>query len=298
MQHYPSAPLVLQPLLDGVRVLQRVLEQYAGRHVRVGVVELLYEGAENLGGPVLGGTRHDELVAPDQLALAHEEDLHHRLRQARRDGEHVHVLVGQVEHLLALVDALYGPELVAERRGALELLGLGGLVHAGADGLCDLVGFALQEHDHLVDHVGVLAAVHRAYARPDAAVYVVVETGARVVAGYRLGAGPVGEELLEERQGAAYAVGAGEGAEVARAVLGDVPRDVDLGKVLRVVDLDERVALVVLQPGVIRRLVLLDEVALEDDGLRVRLGHDEVEVGDAGDHVADLELEARLRGEV
>ena len=88
------------------------------------------------------------------------------------------------------------------------------------------------------------------------------------------------------------AVGAGEGAEVARAVLGDVPRDVYLREVLRVVDLDERVALVVLQPGVVGRLVLLDQVALEDDGLRVRLGHDEVEVGDAGDHVADLELEA------
>ena len=267
MQHYTSAPLVLQPLLDGVRVLQRVLEQYAGRHVRVGVVELLYEGAENLGGPVLGGTRHDELIAPDEFALAHEEDLHHRFSQPGRDGEHVHVLIGEVEHLLALVNALYCPELVAEGRGALELLGLGGLVHAGADGLCDLVGLALQEHDHLVDHVGVLAAVHRADARPDAAVYVVVETGARVVAGYRLGAGPVGEELLQERQGAAYAVGAGEGAEVARAVLGDVPRDVDLRKVLRVVDLDERVALVVLQPGVVGRLVLLDQVALEDKGL-------------------------------
>jgi hypothetical protein len=52
-------------------------------------------------------------------------------------------------------------------------------------------------------------------------------------------------------------------------------------------DLDERVALIVLEPDVVSRAVALDEVDLEQERLADRVGHRVLEVGDPIDDAAD-----------
>ena len=74
--------------------------------------------------------------------------------------------------------------------------------------------------------------VNGADAGAVAAVDVVIEARSRVVTGDGLGAGSVGEELLEQVEGTANTAGVGKGAEVARAVLVHAPRDIDLREVL------------------------------------------------------------------
>ena len=90
----------------------------------------------------------------------------------------------------------------------------------------------------------------------------------------------------------------GEGAEVYRAVVLHPAGDVYLGKFLGAVNLDVGVGLVVLQPGVEGRTVLLDEGVLQDESLRRRVGDDEVVVGHAGQHPANLRLVVSRGGEV
>ena len=161
---------------------------------------------------------HQEVFAPHQLALPYEEDLDPGVARFLRQRYHVHVFVGQLKHLLALVDLFDSLNLVAQRGGALELQRLGRLYHPRLDAAHDLVGLALEEHRHLVYDLVVVGAVHLADARAGAAVYEVVEAGAVVVAGNRLGAGAVGEQLLEQRERLADAGGAGERAKVPGAV--------------------------------------------------------------------------------
>jgi hypothetical protein len=76
--------------------------------------------------------------------------------------------------------------------------------------------------------------------------------------------------------------GSGEGAKVAGAVPFHAAHDEHFGKVLLPRDLDVGVALVVLEPDVVSRLVSLDQVAFEDEGFELGGGDDKVDVGDAG----------------
>ena len=45
-------------------------------------------------------------------------------------------------------------------------------------------------------------------------------------------------------------------------------------------DLDIRIALVILEADIVLRAVFLDQVALQDEGLNLGVGDDEVEIGD------------------
>ena len=78
------------------------------------------------------------------------------------------------------------------------------------------------------------------------------------------------------------------GAEIARAVLDDAPRDEDARELLLYRDLDIRIRLVILEADIVARPVLLDEVALEDQRLDLARRHDELEIRDFRDHRTHL----------
>src|SRR5207245_464940 len=79
-----------------------------------------------------------------------------------------------------------------------------------------------------------------------------------------------------------------EGPEVAAAVLDDLASDQDARPRVLHGDLHAHVALVVLQPDVVARPVLLDEVVLEDEGFLVAGGDQGLELGQALDQEAHL----------
>ena len=183
-----SPPLGSEPRLYRLHVVGEALEEYPARDVWVGGVELLEEGGYDLGGFVAFGAVHEEVLAPDQLSLPYEERLDPGVASALGECDDVYVLVGEAQHLLALVHLFDGDYLVSEDGGTLEFVVFGRLLHAGADALYDLVGLALEEQRDLVNNLVVALPVHLADAGGYAAVDVVVEAGAVVVAGDGLGA--------------------------------------------------------------------------------------------------------------
>ena len=238
------------------------------------------------------------MLAPDQLAAAHEEHLHPRLVAAAGHRDDVVVLAGQRDHLLALGYALDCAQLVAEAGCPLELPRLGGVLHLAAQVPNHGLRAALHEQHHLVYDLAILLAAGRADAGRNAAIDVVLQAGAGVVAAYLPGAGAIGEQLLEQGHRLSHGACAGVRAEVAGAVVGDAAGDVDLREVLVEADLEVGVGLVVLEAGVVPGPLGLDEGVFEYERLSLRLGDDELEVGDAGHHLANLRLQVHRRAEV
>ena len=149
-----------------------------------------------------------------------------------------------------------------------------------------------------MDHVAVGVRVSLARARRDAAVDVKLQAGALVRSRDGFRARTVREEFFQQVHRLADGARAGERAEVPRAVRLNAPREIHLRKRLGEVDLDVGISLVVLQPGVEKRLALLDEQILEQQSLLNRLRDDELEIRDAPDEGADARLLAVGRLEI
>ena len=145
-----------------------------------------------------------------------------------------------------------------------------------------------QEIAQVVDHLAVAGLFDRADAGPAAQLDVVIQAGARILAGDLAVAGQVGEDAAQHIQGLVHRPDAGVGAEVARAVLDHLAGDGHLGEGVRPVHLDVGVALVVLEADVVARAVLLDQVHLEDERLELRTDHDPLDIGDVLHQLAGL----------
>ena len=150
---------------------------------------------------------------------------------------------------------LDGGDPVAQLGGALEVPGVGGLLHLLFERGEDLVAAAVEEERRAVDRLHVGLAVDRRDAGRGALVQVVVEADL-VVAGDLLLALAVGEEPVEQVERAVGGAGRGVRTEVAAAVVDD-PAGRDDARPLLVGDLEVRVRLAVLQHDVVLGLVLL-----------------------------------------
>ena len=193
VEFHLALPLLLEPRADGVHVVGGVLQKDAWRDVGAGVIELLDESGKDFARCVVFSPRHDEVVSAHHLSMSHEKHFDPGLCGRRRHGDYIGIFGGQVQYLLAFVDLLDGAVLVAQHRGALELKGFGCLPHALRDISRYGGGLALQEQHHLINDLGILVLVDRAYAGPDTTVDVEVQAGTRIVAGDDLGTRAVWE---------------------------------------------------------------------------------------------------------
>ena len=96
------------------------------------------------------------------------------------------------------------------------------------------------------------------------------------------------EEPLQELHTLVHRARRRIGAEVARAVFRDAPRDHEARILVGQRDLEVRIALVILEADIVARAVLLDEVALQDQRLDLRMCEDRLEVGNLRDHGTHL----------
>ena len=117
---------------------------------------------------------------------------------------------------------------------------------------------------------------------------VIFQARAGVATSDSLGAGPVGEQLLDEVHGLADAAGRGEGAKITGAILGNLPGNVNPGEFLGEVYFQVGIGLVVLEARVEVGLVTLDKGIFEDQGFRLGIRNDELEIRHAGHHAADF----------
>ena len=164
-------------------------------------------------------------------------------------------------------------------RRLLELLLGRRLLHALVERALDLAVAAREEVDDRVDvlPVGLLGDV--ADAGRLAALDEVVEAG-RPAGPARLGAvaGAVLEDLAQQVERLAHALGVGEGAEVDAVAAVALAREVDARVLLVQRDPDVGVRLVVAQADVVDGAVALDELLLGQQRLGLGLGGDELDV--------------------
>src|SRR3990172_2668755 len=89
--------------------------------------------------------------------------------------------------------------------------------------------------------------------------------------------------------------GGGVRTEIARAVLSHLPRNRDCGERLSPVDFDIWIALVILEPDVELRAMLLDQVHLEDQRLEFGAYDDPFDIGDLAYQTARFAVQAGIR---
>ncbi len=137
-----------------------------------------------------------------------------------------------------------------------------------------------------VDRLAVLRLVDVADAGRAATLDVVVQARrARVAAGLRPLARAQLEDLAQQVERAAHALGARVRPEVRAVALVPLAREVDARELLVSADRDVGVRLVVAQPDVEARPVLLDEVLLGEQGLGLGGDEDELNGLDGVDHL-------------
>ena len=156
--------------------------------------------------------------------------------------------------------------------------------------LDDRLRLALQEMAQVIDHLAVLGLLDGADAGSAAQLDIVIQAGARILAGDHPVAGEIGEDAPEHIQGLVHCPDAGVGAKIARAVLDHLAGDGHLGEGIRPVNFDIRVAFIILEADVVMRAVLLDQVHLEDERFELGTHHDPFDVGDILHQLAGLEI--------
>ena len=255
------------------------------RH-RAGVV-LEDERLGDLARRAVGGVVEIEALAVGEHAVADLEDLGVGLALGDGDRDRVKRPGALVGDALALEQRADRPQAVALARGVLEALLRRGHPHLELELALDLLVAAREERDHAVDRGAVALPVDVADARGLAALDVVVQ--ARRAAAPPRGravAGAEHEHLAEHLERRAHALGVGVGAEVRAVAAVALAGEVDAGELLVERDRDVRIGLVVAQADVQARLVLLDEVLLDEQRLGLGMDDERLDLVDRRDHLA------------
>ena len=119
-QLHRAGALGSQPNLYRVQVVRQMLKQDSARRVGVRRVELLDERRHDLRLVVPVRSVHEEILAPDQLALTDEKHLHPSVPPLLRQRDYIRVFVGEMQNFLPLVHLLNIRQLVSKHGGALE----------------------------------------------------------------------------------------------------------------------------------------------------------------------------------
>ena len=217
----------------------RARDHHLRRHRHRARVVLEHELLGHLGLVALGGVLEVEALAVGEHAVAHLEDLRVGVGPLGRHRDRVERADRLVRDALALEQRAHRLQLVAVLGGLLELLLGRRLPHALVERLLDLPVAARQEVDDRLDVLAVLLLRDVADAGGLAAVDVVVEAGAAAGApGLRPVAGAVLEDLAEQVERLAHALGVREGPEVGAAAAVALAREVDARELL--VEADRR----------------------------------------------------------
>ncbi len=240
------------------------------RHGRGARVELEDEPGQDLVVRDVRGRLERIDVPPDQLPVAHREDLDGRLGAGPGEAQDVQLRVGEGGHLLVLHRPLDGAHLVPQDPRPFVLRALRGLLHLAPELPDEGLLAPLEEQLHLGD-VGPVGVLPDGLDAGTLAALDVVEQagppeGPLAVADVER-AGPEREEAADQVHRLVDAARRGVRTEVPAPVRDEPARPLDPGKVLAQADLDVRIALVVLEPDVEARLEPLDEVRLEEQRL-------------------------------
>ena len=240
-------------------------------------------------------------MRPTTRPRADVEHLHRRFEIVLGDADHIDVLVAVGHHLLLGDRLAHGGEPIAQARRPLELELARGRPHRGLEPLDDLVGVAGQEVAQLVDELPVRHLIDLTDARPGALLD--VEQQARtaeplMLVELRRAACADREAAQQQVERVADRVRVGVRTEVPRALALATAHHERPRPLLVDGHREERIALVVAQPDVEPRVVLLDQRELEHQRLDLVAHRRPLDRLRSLDHLARAGMEILRRLEV
>jgi hypothetical protein len=174
--HRPPTPLS-QRSGQGVVLTRFALHDDLRRDRGGAAVVLEHELLGHLGQTALGLVGQVEGLPVGQHPVSHLEDLCVGVHAVDGDGHRIQGADRLVGHPLALEQRAHRAQPVALQRRLLELLRLGGRVHALLEVALDVAIAPGEEVDHAVDAPAVFLTRHVAHAGGLAALDVVVQAG-------------------------------------------------------------------------------------------------------------------------
>ena len=309
MKAHGAPALLGKPPGDDVCVGELAIEVHLRRDVRRLVVVALHKAGDELLLPHVQTLVQDKLHRAHRAPLAHHEDAGAADGLLAVDPDEVEAHVGGEHDLLAVIERVEVVEAGLDAPGLLKVEVRGGLAHLLGELAHDLRAVALKEALDLTHVARVLHRVDHAGAHARPASDVVVKAGPAALGEQQVGNGGLvglaledatgalplraggradGDHLAQGVDGVASGLGIGVGTKVTRALAVLLAGVLDRGKDVGLRDGDEGVGLVVLVVHVEVRVVLRDEVSLQDE--RLVLGaHDHVVKGlDHLHHERDL----------
>ena len=191
------------------------------------------------------------------------------------DAQDIAVAATEVHRRLSSLEDLEPSDHVPELRGDLELQRVGGLPHLRAKFALQLAGIPRENRHHLVDLGSIGLEGLKTYARGEATIDVIVETGAIRSPGGQLEVARTNVmATTDESQRPAHRAHARERTEVSRSIGLEGARDQDPWVALRDGDFHVREALVIAQLDIEARAVLLDQVGFQQQRFRLGAGEE------------------------
>ena len=200
------------------------------------------------------------------------------------------VLVAEIGpgHVLALQGGGDGPDPVPEGGGPLKIQLGRGLGHALLEPFQEIAAFAFEKQDGFGHRLAVSGLGHQPGAGPQAVGQLILQAGAGAGGQAPLLAGADPEGLLHDLQGLPGHAAGGVGAEIEGPVRVEPPDEPEGREVFLQVQPEAEIIFVVPEHDVVAGPVLLDEVALQDEGFPARGGEDHVHLGHFLEHQGGL----------
>ena len=207
------------------------------------------------------------------------------------------VLVAEIGpgHVLALQGGGDGLDPVPESRGPLKIQVRGGLGHLRLEPFQKIAAFAFEKQDGFGHRLAVSGLGHQPGAGPQAVGQLVLQAGAGAGRQAPLLAGADPKGLLHDLQGLPGHAAGGVGAEIEGPVRVKPPDEPEGREVFLQVQAEAEIIFVIPEHDVVTGPVLLDEVALQDEGFPARGGEDHVHLGHFLEHQGGLGV-VLLRG--
>ncbi len=283
------AVFLAQERLDDVVLRDVALDQDLPGRIRRVLVVLLQELCRRLTELLIRGALQVEVLLADEAPVAHEEELGTCVAVIAHQGDHVLIDEGGGEHLLSLPNRLQSLDLIPQAGGPLEVEAFRGALHLLAQLLQQGILPAFQEETRLLHSLAILLLADLPCAGTAALVDVVVEAQLLgLVPRHLMVAGAEAKDATEERDALPDGARVGVGPEVAVAILLGLAHQHQAGVLLGQSDTDVRVVLVVAQAHVESRAILLDQVALKDERLKLGICDDPIDVGNLAHETPDL----------
>src|SRR5438552_2173126 len=292
-----AAALLAQPTDEQLRFVDRARQDDRTRHVGGARVVLQHEAAQQLRLSGVGSAVQRMTVVADHLALPHIGDFDEHVVSAPGVGDDVLVVAAAGQDPLPVRDPLDRLQLIAVARRVLEVQPACRRFHPLLQLADQDVRAPFHEQRHLMDPRLVVLGADPALAWSRTALDVKVEADLALLEDL-VRARPKRQELADGLHGRAQRLRRRVRAEVESPVVLHPARVVHTRKVLCDRKLKVEVVLIVFEPDVVARPVVLDQVVLEDERLDlVRRGH-ELEVVGFANQLRDLRGRRVARREV